>query len=191
MFFGVVNIDCQILKNNIVVLVKVGKIFNVLVIYIFVEIKSFSGYIWLELLVVYFDVKLIECIFMNFWEDDVFVVVVKVIGCKKLVIFVLWIEVCLIFLVLMVLEVGYEVYVVMDIFGGIFVDVYEWFIDWMVQVGVVLVIWQQVLLEYQCDWLCKVIYDVVMDLVCEYSGVYGMGVDYVYIMVYGVLECKV
>ncbi len=50
MSFGVANIDRQTLKNNTVALAKAGKIFNVPVIYTSVETKSFSGYIWPELL---------------------------------------------------------------------------------------------------------------------------------------------
>lgn len=47
------------------------------------------------------------------------------IGCKKLIMIVLWIEVCLMFLVFDVLKVGYEVYVVVDVVGGMLVVVYE------------------------------------------------------------------
>lgn len=50
MSFGVANIDRQLLKNNTVALAKAGKIFDVPVIYTSVETKSFSGYIWPELL---------------------------------------------------------------------------------------------------------------------------------------------
>ena len=60
MSFGVANIDRQTLKNNTVALAKAGKIFNVPVIYTSVETKSFSGYIWPELLAVHPDVKPIE-----------------------------------------------------------------------------------------------------------------------------------
>lgn len=65
MSFGVANIDRQTLKNNTVALAKAGKIFNVPVIYTSVETKSFSGYIWPELLAVHPDVKPIERTSMN------------------------------------------------------------------------------------------------------------------------------
>lgn len=83
MSFGVANIDRQTLKNNTVALAKAGKIFNVPVIYTSVETKSFSGYIWPELLAVHPDVKPIERTSMNSWEDDAFVAAVKATGRKK------------------------------------------------------------------------------------------------------------
>jgi hypothetical protein len=47
------------------------------VIYTSVETKSFSGYIWPELLAVHPDVKPIERTSMNSWEDAAFVEAVK------------------------------------------------------------------------------------------------------------------
>ncbi|HBR3386907.1 TPA: hydrolase, partial [Klebsiella pneumoniae] len=143
MSFGVANIDRQTLKNNTVALAKAGKIFNVPVIYTSVETKSFSGYIWPELLAVHPDVKPIERTSMNSWEDDAFVAAVKATGRKKLVISALWTEVCLTFPALMALEAGYEVYVVTDTSGGTSVDAHERSIDRMVQAGAVPVTWQQ------------------------------------------------
>ncbi len=40
------------------------------------------------------------------------------------------------------------------------------------------------LLEWQRDWARKDTYDVVMAMVREHSGAYGMGVDYAYTMVH-------
>ncbi|MDR6609573.1 nicotinamidase-related amidase [Pseudomonas synxantha] len=57
----------------------------------------------------------------------------------------------------------------------------------MIQVGVVPVIWQQALLEYQRDWAHKDTYEAVM----EHSGTYGMGVDYAYTMVHKASQRKV
>ena len=104
MSFGVANIDRQLLKNNTVALAKAGKIFDVPVIYTSVETKSFSGYIWPELLAVHPDVKPIERTSMNSWEDDAFVAAVKATGRKKLIISALWTEVCLTFPALMALD---------------------------------------------------------------------------------------
>lgn len=190
MSFGVANIDRQTLKNNTVALAKSGKIFNVPVIYTSVETKSFSGYIWPELLAVHPDVKPIERTSMNSWEDAAFVKAVEATGRKKLIISALWTEVCLTFPALMALEAGYEVYVVTDTSGGTSVDAHERSIDRMVQAGAVPVTWQQVLLEYQRDWSRKETYDAVMALVREHSGAYGMGVDYAYTMVHGAPERK-
>jgi nicotinamidase-related amidase len=190
MSFGVANIDRQTLKNNTVALAKAGKIFNVPTIYTSVETKSFSGYIWPELLAVHPEITPIERTSMNSWEDAAFVAAVKATGRKKLVISALWTEVCLTFPALMALEEGFEVYVVTDTSGGTSVDAHERSIDRMVQAGAVPVTWQQVLLEYQRDWARRDTYDAVMDLVREHSGAYGIGVDYAYTMVHGAPERK-
>lgn len=184
MAFGVANIDRQQLKNNTVGLAKAAKIFNVPTIYTSVETESFSGYIWPELLAVHPESKPIERTSMNSWEDQKFVEAVKATGRKKLVMAALWTEVCLNFPTLMAIEAGYEVYIVTDASGGTSVDAHERSIDRMVQAGAVPVTWQQVLLEYQRDWSRKETYDVVMGLVQEHSGAYGMGVDYAYTMVH-------
>lgn len=52
-------------------------------IYTSVETKSFSGYIWPELLAVHPDVKPIERTSMNSREDDAFVAAVKATGRKS------------------------------------------------------------------------------------------------------------
>ncbi|HGY3146376.1 hydrolase [Morganella sp. GD04133] len=184
MAFGVANIDRQQLKNNTVGLAKAAKIFNVPTIYTSVETESFSGYIWPELLAVHPESTPIERTSMNSWEDPKFVEAVKATGRKKLVMAALWTEVCLNFPTLMAIEAGYEVYIVTDASGGTSVDAHERSIDRMVQAGAVPVTWQQVLLEYQRDWARKETYDAVMGLVQEYSGAYGMGVDYAYTMVH-------
>ena len=119
MSFGVANIDRQTLKNNTVALAKAGKIFNVPVIYTSVETKSFSGYIWPELLAVHPQVKPIERTSMNSWEDAAFVKAVKATGRKKLIISALWTEVCLTFPTLDMQAEGYHVYPVADAVGGI------------------------------------------------------------------------
>lgn len=65
MAFGVQSIDRQTLKNNTVALAKAAKIFNVPTILTSVETKSFSGYIWPELLNVFPDQQPIERTSMN------------------------------------------------------------------------------------------------------------------------------
>ena len=76
------------------------------------------------------------------------------------------------------------VFGVADASGATSVDAQKYAMDRLVQAGVVPVTWQQVLLEWQRDWARKETYDVVMNIVKEHSGAYGMGVDYAYTMVH-------
>lgn len=185
MAFGVQSIDRQTLKNNTVGLAKAAKIFNVPTIFTSVETKSFSGYIWPELLNVFPGQQPIERTSMNSWEDKALVEAVKATGRKKLIIAALWTEVCLNFPTLDALNEGYEVYIVTDASGGTTKEAHDMSVQRMIQAGAVPVTWQQVLLEFQRDWAHKETYEAVMELVLEHSGAYGMGVDYAYTMVHG------
>ena len=185
MSFGVANIDRQTLKNNTVALAKAGKIFNVPVIYTSVETKSFSGYIWPELLAVHPDVKPIERTSMNSWDDQKVRDALKANGKKKVVVAGLWTEVCNnSFALCAMLEGDYEIYMVADASGGTSKEAHDFAMQRMIQAGVIPVTWQQVMLEWQRDWAHKETYTAVMDIVREHSGAYGMGVDYAYTMVH-------
>lgn len=185
MTFGVANIDRQSLVNNTVGLAKAAKIFNVPTILTTVETKSFSGYMWPQLLEVFPDQTPIERTSMNSWEDAKFVAEVERIGRKKLVMAALWTEVCLAFPAIQAIEAGYEVYAVVDASGGTSQVAHDTAIQRIVQAGAVPVTWQQVLLEYQRDWARKETYNAVIELVKEHSGAYGVGIEYAYTMVHG------
>jgi nicotinamidase-related amidase len=185
MTFGVANIDRQLLINNTVGLAKAAKIFNVPTILTTVETKSFSGYMWPQLLELFPDQTPIERTSMNSWEDAKFVAEVERIGRKKLVMAALWTEVCLAFPAIQAMEAGYEVYAVVDASGGTSQVAHDAAIQRIVQAGAVPVTWQQVLLEYQRDWARKETYNAVIELVKEHSGAYGVGVEYAYTMVHG------
>jgi nicotinamidase-related amidase len=191
MAFGVTSIDRQMLINNTVALAKAAKVFNVPTILTTVETKSFSGYMWPQLLEVFPDQTSIERTSMNSWEDPKFVAEVERIGRKKLVIAALWTEVCLAFPAIQAMEAGYEVYAVVDASGGTSQVAHDMAIQRVMQAGAVPVTWQQVLLEYQRDWARKETYDAVMDLVKEHSGAYGIGVEYAYTMVHGQPASKI
>jgi nicotinamidase-related amidase len=184
MTFGVANIDRQTLINNTVGLAKAAKIFNLPTILTTVETKSFSGYMWPQLLEIFPDQTPIERTSMNSWEDAKFVAEVERIGRKKLVIAALWTEVCLVFPAIQALEAGYEVYIVVDASGGTSQVAHDMAVQRLIQAGAVPVTWQQVLLEYQRDWARKETYDAVINLVKEHSGAYGVGVEYAYTMVH-------
>src|SRR5438132_14086778 len=65
MTFGVASIDRATLINNVVLLAKVAKEFNVPTILTAVETESFSGYVWPQLLDVFPRPELVERAAMN------------------------------------------------------------------------------------------------------------------------------
>ncbi len=185
MAFGVQSIDRQTLKNNVVALAKAAKVFKVPTTITTVETESFSGHTYPELLAVFPDHKILERTSMNSWDDQNVRDALAATGRKKVVVAGLWTEVCnAMFALSAMKEGGYEIYMVADASGGTSAEAHKYAMDRMVQAGVVPVTWQQVLLEWQRDWASKETYDATIQIVQEYSGAYGMGVDYAYTLVH-------
>lgn len=171
----IVLMDCQLLVNNIVGIVKVVVVYGLLIVYLMVNVKiGLNKLLILQLCKVLGDYFIYDCIIINFWEDVEFCKVVEVIGCCKLIMIVLWIEVCLIFLVLDVLKEGFEVYVVVDVVGGILLVVYDVVLCCIEQVGGQLISVLQLFCELQCDWVCLVMVLVFMNFFIEIGGIVGI-----------------
>ena len=185
MLFGITSIERQLLINNTVALAKSAKVFNVPTILTSVETKSFSGYIWPQLLEQFPDQSPIERTSMNAWEDSNFRAAVERIGRKKLIIAALWTEVCLTFPALEALRDGYEVYAVADASGGTSLMAHDMAMQRIIQAGAIPVTWQQVLLEWQRDWARKETYYPTLDVTKAHSGAYGVGVEYAATMIHG------
>jgi len=185
MTFGVANIDRQTLFNNVMLLAKAAKIFNVPTILTTVETKSFSGNFWPQVLDIFPDQEPVERSSMNSWEDANLVKAVAATGRKKLIMAALWTEVCLTFPALEALQAGFEVYAVEDASGGTSVAAHNAAMRRIEQAGAVPVTALQVLLEYQRDWAHKDTYNAVIEVVKEHCGAYGQGVEYAYTMVHG------
>jgi len=185
MTFGVANIDRQTLFNNVLLLAKAARIFQVPTILTTVETKSFSGFMWPQLLDLFPGQEPIERSSMNSWEDANFVAAVKATGRKKLVMAALWTEVCLAFPALEAIRAGFDVYAVEDASGGTSVTAHNAAMRRIEQAGAVPMTALQVLLEYQRDWAHKETYDAVIGVVKEHCGAYGQGVEYAYTMVHG------
>jgi nicotinamidase-related amidase len=185
MTFGVANIDRQTLFNNVVLLAKAAKIFNVPTVLTTVETKSFSGNFWPQVLDIFPNQEPVERTSMNSWEDAKLVEAVAATGRKKLIIAALWTEVCLTFPALEAIRAGYEVYAVEDASGGTSTAAHNAAMRRVEQAGAVPVTALQVLLEYQRDWAHRDTYDAVMEVVKEHCGAYGQGVEYAYTMVHG------
>lgn len=185
MLFGVNSIDRQTLVNNTVGLAKSAKVFNVPMVLSTVETKSFSGYLWPQLVAVYPDQRPIERSSMNAWEDNNYVAAIERTGRKKIVMAGLWTEVCVCFPAIQAMEAGYEVYVVADACGDVNQIAHDMAMQRIIQAGAVPVTWLQVLLEFQRDWARRETYNAVLDIVKQHAGAYGIGVEYAYTMVHG------
>jgi nicotinamidase-related amidase len=118
MLFGVANIDRATLINNVVLLARVAKEFNVPAVLTAVETESFSGYIWPQLLDVFPGQPVVERTSMNSWDDAGFRKAAEATGRKNIIMTGLWTEVCVTWPTLEMLGAGYNIYVVEDSCGA-------------------------------------------------------------------------
>lgn len=175
MLSGVGSMDQQALLNNVLVLAKAARIFEVPVILSSVQSEEFSGHILPELLDVFAGHVPIQRTGMNAWDSREFRDAVTHTGRRNLVIAALWSEVSLTMPALQALTDGYGVYAVEDASGGASSMAHAAAIRRMEQAGAVSVTALQVLLELQRDWARCEHSQEVMDVVREHCRGYGHG----------------
>ena len=184
MTFGVANIDRASLINNVTLLAKVAKEFNVPAVLTAVETESFSGYIWPQLLDVFPGQAVVERTSMNSWDDEGFRAAIRATGRKNILITGLWTEVCVTWPTIEMLGEGYKMYVVEDCCGATSQAAHEASLSRMVQAGAVRVTTIPALLEWQRDWARREHYNPLMEIIKQQGGAYGVGVEYAYTMVH-------
>ncbi|MGV3661484.1 MAG: hydrolase [Prosthecobacter sp.] len=184
MTFGVANIDRASLINNVTLLAKVAKEFEVPTILSSVETESFSGYIWPQLLDVFPGQQIVERSSMNAWDDAGFRKAIQATGRKNILLTGLWTEVCVAWPAIEMLGEGYNIYVVEDCCGATSQVAHEASLSRMVQAGAVRLTTIAALLEWQRDWARREHYDNLMTLLKQQGGAYGAGVEYAYTMVH-------
>jgi nicotinamidase-related amidase len=184
MLFGVANIDRATLINNVTLLAKVAKEFNVPTVLTAVETESFSGYIWPQLLDVFPGQPVVERTSMNSWDDSGFRQAIESTGRKNIILTGLWTEVCVTWPTIEMLGAGYNIYVVEDCCGATSQAAHEAALSRMVQAGAVRLTTIPALLEFQRDWKNREHYDALMSILKQHAGAYGIGVEYAYTMVH-------
>jgi nicotinamidase-related amidase len=184
MTFGVANIDRASLINNVALLGKVAKEFNVPAVLTAVETESFSGYIWPQLLDVFPGQPIVERTSMNAWDDAGFRKAIEATGRKNILMTGLWTEVCVAWPTVEMIGAGYNIYVVEDCCGATSAAAQDAAVSRMVQAGAVRLTTIAALLEWQRDWARREHYDALMGLLKQQAGAYGSGVEYAYTMVH-------
>ena len=184
MTFGVANIERQQLVNNVVMLAKAAKEFNIPVILTAVETESFSGYIWPQLMDVFPGQQPIERTSMNSWDDPAFRDAIEKTGKKNIILAGLWTEVCVAWPALNMIEAGYNVFIVEDACGATSQLAHEAAMKRCIQAGAVPMTAIATTLEFQRDWANREHYDALMDLYREHGGAYGSGIEYAYSIVH-------
>lgn len=184
MTFGVASIDRALLINNVTLLAKVAKEFNVPTVLTAVETQGFSGYIWPQLLDVFPGQPVIERTSMNSWDDAGFRKAIEATGKKNILMTGLWTEVCVTWPTIEMIGAGYNIYVVDDCCGATSPAAHEAALSRMVQAGATRLTTIPALLEFQRDWKDHTHYDALMGILKQHAGAYGVGVEYAYTMVH-------
>ena len=184
MTFGVANIDRATLINNVTLLARVAKEFEVPAVLTAVETESFSGYIWPQLLDVFPGQPIVERTSMNSWDDAGFRKAIEATGRKNIVMTGLWTEVCVTWPTIEMIAEGYNIYVVEDCCGATSPAAQDAALSRMVQAGAIRLTTIGALLEWQRDWKNREHYDALMTILKQHGGAYGNGVEYAYTMVH-------
>lgn len=184
MLFGVASADRTALMNNVVLLAKAAREFQIPTVLTAVETESFSGYVWPQLLDVFPGKQVIERTSMNSWDSPAFRAAIEATGKKKIILAGLWTEICVTWPCIEMLGAGYKVYVVEDACGGTSPEAHNAALSRMEQAGAIRLTTLPALLEWQRDWAQKDHYDNLMKLLKQHAGAYGVGVEYAYTMVH-------
>ena len=90
MLFGVSGIDRAAYINNVTLLAKTAKEFNVPTVLTAVETEGFSGYVFPQLLDVFPGQPIVERSSMNSWDDAGFRKAIEATGRKNILMTGLW-----------------------------------------------------------------------------------------------------
>jgi nicotinamidase-related amidase len=159
--------------NNVIGLAKAAKVYNVPTILTSV-LEERGGFIIKGLLDVFPDQKPINRTFINTWQDDRVVDLVRKSGRKQLVLAALWTEICLAMPAIHALGEGYDVFIVTDASGGVSAEAHDMAVRRMAAAGAVPITWAAVAGEWQRDW-ARV--DTAVDLggvLAEHGGASGI-----------------
>lgn len=147
------SMDRHQLINNIVLLGKVAKVYNLPVVLSTVNAKNGRNKDTISALHnVLGDIPSYDRTSINAWEDKEFYEAVIKTGKKKIIIAALWTEACLTFPTLDALKEGFDVYPVVDAVGGTSLIAHETALKRVEQAGAKLTSIAQLVCELQRDW---------------------------------------
>lgn len=141
------------LKNNILALAKLAKIFNFPVVLTSSGAKvTPNGPLMPELVEMFPGNEVIDRTLVNAWHDPAFVGAVERTGRKKLIMAAISTDVCLTFPALSAVKAGYDVYAVVDASGTWDSLSEQAALLRMSSAGVTTIGWVAVAAELQTDW---------------------------------------
>jgi nicotinamidase-related amidase len=169
------------LKNNVLALAKLAKIYKMPVVLTTSYEEGPNGPIAPGLKEMFPDVEIIKRQDerqdeINVWDDPNFVKAVEVTGRKKLIILGILTDVCVAFPTLSAIEAGYDVVAAIDGSGALNQTVREAAISRMVHAGAQIMTWFPIMAELQGGWKKSTAPDMVR-LLTEHAIKYGLVVS--------------
>jgi len=179
MGFAISSIPIDQLRTNTAIVAGASKIFKIPTVVTTVAEKSFSGPVFPEITEFYPETSAyVDRTTMNTWEDLNAYKAITAKGKKRIVMAGLWTSVCIVGPVLSAISEGYEVYVITDASGDVSKEAHEMAIQRMIMAGAKPMTSVQYVLELQRDWARQDTYKAVNDLIQQYGGAYGIGIQY-------------
>ncbi|KAB1089208.1 hydrolase [Neorhizobium galegae] len=143
--------DPQAVVNNVTALAKLAKAFNVPTILTSV-IADRGGKLFKQITDVFPGQEVIDRTWVNTWEDEKVVDLVKATCRKQLIIAGLWTEVCVAMPAIQAAGEGWDVTVITDASGGSSTESHQVAIQRMIAAGVNMMTWMALAGEWQRDW---------------------------------------
>ena len=138
------NIDQAVLTNNIQAMIKTANVFDIPVVETTIGVELGANQPTTPVIKEHIeeDVKNIDRISLNAWQNKAVVEAVKKTGRKKILMTGLWTSGCPTYTTLDALQDGYEVYVLTDLMGDATTDAHNRAIDRLVQAGATPFTWE-------------------------------------------------
>lgn len=143
--------DPHMVVNNSAALAKTARVFNVPTILTSV-VEDRGGHIFPQITDVFPDQQVIDRTFINTWEDQKVVDIVKATGRKQLILAGLWTEICVAMPAIQAAGEGWDVTVITDASGAVSVEAHQVAIQRMIAGGVNMMTWLALAAEWQRDW---------------------------------------
>jgi nicotinamidase-related amidase len=175
MLAAVSSIDHGDLLNNMVILAKTAKIFDVPVVLSVMVAGGYAGCLSAPLQEIFPEQRPVTRTGLNAWDSVEFLTAVQATRRKNLVIAALWTEVCLVMPGLQALTDGFGVYAVEDASGSVSRTGHAAAHRRVEQAGGVTITAMQFLLELQRDWSRTGHLEAVQAVIREHGAAYGGG----------------
>lgn len=169
--------DPHMVVNNTTALAKLAKAFDVPTILTSV-IAARGGLLFKQITDVFPGQEVIDRTWVNTWEDENVVSVVKATGRKQLIIAGLWTEVCVAMPVIQAAGEGWDVTVITDASGGISKESHEVAVQRMIAAGANPMTVMALAGEWQRDWARTEHVEELTQILIDHFG--GSGIAYLW-----------